>query len=121
MTEPKCNPSDHESTGSSGQNESGGEETEPKLSRRQMRALPIVAAAPNLTQAAQEAGIGEATLRRWHRDEHFRAEMAHLTHEIAETTRQRLRDVISPRESQEIPEQRPLQRTGPSNDVICAT
>ena len=94
MTDPESNPPDHESTDSTGQNESGGEETEPKLSRKQMLALPILAAAPNLTQAAKEAGISEATLRRWRRDEHFRAEMDRLTHEIAETTRQGLNDLM---------------------------
>ena len=52
MTDPDSNPPDHEPTDSDGQNEPGGEETEPKLSRRQMLALPILAAAPNLTQAS---------------------------------------------------------------------
>ena len=48
MTSPEGKPLDNESR-------------EPKLSRRQMLALPIIAAAPNLTQAAQG---------RWHQQGH---------------------------------------------------
>ena len=44
------------------------EETGPKLSRRQIIALPILAAAPNLTEGSREAGISDATLRRWCRN-----------------------------------------------------
>ena len=58
-----------------------------------MLALPTIAASPNLTQAAKEAGINEATLRHWRLDEHFRAELNRLTAEIAETTRQGLMDI----------------------------
>ncbi len=68
--------------------------TEPSLSRRQILALPILAAAPNLTQGAKDACIGEATLRRWRRDKHFRAEMDRLTNEIAETTKQAMKDIV---------------------------
>ena len=71
------------------------DETELKLSHRQTLALPILAAAPNLTEGAKEAGISEATLRRWRQDEHFRTEMDRLTHEIAETTRQGLKDLVT--------------------------
>ncbi len=72
----------------------GGETTKPQLSRRQTLALPILAAAPNLTEGAKEAGINETTLRRWCRDKHFRAEMDRLTHEIAETTREGLNELL---------------------------
>ena len=59
-----------------------------------MLALPIIAAAPNLTQAAKDAGISKSTLLRWRRDENFRTEMDRVTHEIAETTRGGLMDLI---------------------------
>ncbi len=71
-----------------------GGETGPQLSHRQILALPILAAAPNLTEGAKEVGISEATLRRWRQDEHFRAEMDRLTHEIAETTREATKDIV---------------------------
>ena len=84
-------PLHHETT-----NPAEQEEREPqqvKLSPKQMLALPIIAASPNLTQGARDAGISGSTLRRWRRDEHFRAEMDRLTAEIAETTRQGLKDI----------------------------
>ena len=78
-------PNDHNQPG---QNEA------PRLTRRQVLALPTLAVAPNLTQAARDAGISESTLRRWLQEEHFRAELDRLTHEIAETTRQGLKDLM---------------------------
>ena len=69
-------------------------ELKPKLSHRQILALPVIAAAPNLTEAAKDAGISEATLRRWRQDAHFNAELDRLTAEIAETTRQGLTDIV---------------------------
>ena len=93
MTEPEGTPINHHPTGLAGQEEAAKEGTGQELSRRQMLALPIIAASPNLTQAAQEASISESTLRRWRRDEHFRAELDRLTAEIAETTRQGLKDL----------------------------
>ena len=93
MTDPEYNHLDHDFTDSTVQNESQLKETEPKLSRRQALALPIIAAAPNLTEAAKDAGISEKTLRRWRQDEHFRSELDRLTAEIAETTRQGLMDI----------------------------
>ena len=84
-------PLHHETT-----NPAEQEEREPqqvKLSPKQMLALPIIAASPNLTQGARDAGISGSTLRRWRRDEHFRAELDRLTAEIAETTRQGLKDI----------------------------
>ena len=63
------------------------------LSRRQILALPILAAAPNMTLAAQEAGISESTLYRWLQDENFRAELRRLTVEAAERTHQELQNL----------------------------
>ena len=90
MTDPDGEPLARDTPDSTDQ-----ETTRAKLSRRQMLALPILASAPNLTEAAKEAGISEATLRRWRRDEHFRAEMDRLTHEIAETTHRGLKDLLT--------------------------
>ncbi len=94
MTDPGSSPLDNKSTDPTKLNESDREETKPKLSRRQMLALPIIAAAPNLTQAAKDAGISRSTLKRRRRDENFQTEMDRVTHEMAETTRGSLRDLI---------------------------
>ena len=77
-----------------GTNPLGDKSTEPQLSRRQMLALPIIAVAPNLIQAARDAGISRATLQRWRQDENFQAELDRMTHEIAETTRNGLQNLI---------------------------
>ena len=61
-----------------------------QLTRRQMLALPILAAAPSMTQAAREAGISESTLYRWRQNEHFRKELQRLTAETADLTRQEM-------------------------------
>ena len=94
MTNPESNPQGEEPTEPNRLNEAGREATEPRLSRRQMLALPIIAAASNLTQAARDANISRATLLRWRQDENFRTEMDRMTHEIAETTREGLRNLI---------------------------
>ena len=94
MTSPESNPPDDIAAKPERLNESGSEGTEPKLSRRQMLALPIIAAAPNLTQAAKDAGIGRSTLQRWRQDENFRTAMDRITKEIAETTREGLGNLI---------------------------
>ena len=61
------------------------------LSSRQILALPILAASPNMQQAARDAGIGQSTLYRWLRDENFCQELKRLTVEVAELTRSELR------------------------------
>ena len=85
MTDATTGPEEHEPP---------RDETGPKLSRRQIMALPILAAAPNLTEGAKEAGISDATLYRWRQNAHFRAEMDRMTHEIAETTREGLNELL---------------------------
>ena len=69
------------------------------LTRRQILALPILAAAPTMTQAARDAGISESTFYRWRQDEHFRNELQRLTVETADLTRQEL-ETLSRQSSQ---------------------
>ena len=70
--------------------DNGASIKQPQLTRRQILALPILAAAPNMTQAAREAGISESTLYRWRQNEHFRNELQRLTAETADLTRQEM-------------------------------
>ena len=64
-----------------------------RLTRRQILALPILAAAPNMTQAARDAGISESTLYRWLQDEKFRDALRRLTAEAAERIHQELQSL----------------------------
>ena len=57
------------------------------LTPRQLIALPIVANAPNLRQAARDAGIARATLYRWLDDPNFRDELDRLSAEAASLAR----------------------------------
>ena len=87
------NPPDHEPPGITEGDESGQNGTNLQLSHlssRQVHALPILAAAPNMRQAAREAGISERTLYRWLRNEYFRTELKRLTAEDAELIRREI-------------------------------
>lgn len=64
-----------------------------QLSYRQIRALPILAAAPNLTHAARAAGIGYSTLYRWLKNENFRLELDRLTSKFADLTWQEMQSL----------------------------
>ena len=73
--------------------EPGKKGKEPQLSARQTLALPILAVAPNMRLAAKNAGISPATLYRWLKNDHFRAELNRLTSEAADFTRQEFQDL----------------------------
>ena len=93
MSASPSNPPDHDpiapnEMGGLGQNKIDLQVSQ--LSSRQILALPILAAAPNMQQAARDAGIGQSTLYRWLRDENFRQELKRLTVEVAELTRSEL-------------------------------
>ena len=93
MCAASCNPLGHESPDPAQKREPAENGTDIKLShltRRQVLALPILAASPNMSQAARDAGISDSTLYRWRRDEHFWNELQRLTAEIADLTRQEL-------------------------------
>ena len=88
-----CNPPDQEPTGNAERPQLAENRVNIKhsqLTRRQILALPILAAAANLTQAARDAGISESTLYRWRQNEHFRNELQRLTAETADLTRQEM-------------------------------
>ena len=57
------------------------------LTPRQLIALPIVAAAPNLRRAARDAGVARATLYRWLDEVDFREELETLSAEAASLAR----------------------------------
>ena len=63
------------------------------LSRRKADALPHVAAAPTLKQAARDAGVSYATLRRWMDDADFRAELERVREAAAAIMRAKLQDL----------------------------
>ena len=64
MCAASCNPQGHEPPGHAERSElaeNGANTKQSQLTRRQILALPILAAAPNMTQAARDAGISEST------------------------------------------------------------
>lgn len=53
------------------------------LNSRQQGALPVIAAAPTIAQAARDCRLSESTLRRWLRDPAFAGELDLLRQEYA--------------------------------------
>ena len=70
--------------------DNGASVKQSQFTRRQTLALPILATAPSMSQAARDAGISESTLYRWRQNEHFRKELQRLTAETADLTRQEM-------------------------------
>jgi hypothetical protein len=56
-----------------------------KRSRKREQALAALLANPTVAEAAQAAGVGESTLRRWLADPAFRAEYRDLRRQVLET------------------------------------
>ena len=63
------------------------------LSRRKADALPHVAVAPTLKQAARNAGVSYATLRRWMDDADFRAELERVKEAASALMRAKLQEL----------------------------
>ena len=72
----------------------GGENEKSRLSFRQQSALPAIAAAPSIAQAARDSGVSETTLRRWLHEKDFREELINLRQESAELARQELQGLM---------------------------
>ena len=64
------------------------------LAFRQQAALPVIALAPSIAQAARDSGIAESTLRRWLQDPRFREELSQLRQESAELARQEFQGLL---------------------------
>ena len=64
------------------------------LTYRQQAALPIVALAPTIAQAARSAGIGESTLRRWLSDPAFSHHLDRLRQEVAHLASKELQSLM---------------------------
>ncbi len=64
------------------------------LTAAQRKALPIVAACPNISEAAREAGIGRATLHRWLRRSDFTTELTRHRQILADTALEAIRTHI---------------------------
>ena len=54
-----------------------------RLTRRQQAALPTVALAPSITQAATDSGVSQRTLYRWFQDPDFREAVSNFLQECA--------------------------------------
>ena len=56
---------------------------EPKLSRRQLRAIPFLVSSPTYTQGCEKAKINKTTLYKWLKAPDFKAELDRQRDEIA--------------------------------------
>ena len=66
------------------------------FSARRLQALPIIAAAPTLAQAARSSGIGQDAPYRWLQDRRFRHELTRLRPETADLARYELQGLMLP-------------------------
>ena len=64
------------------------------LTSRQQGALPVIAAAPTIAQAARDCRVSESTLRRWLRDPAFAEELDLLREEYSEQVSQQCLGLI---------------------------
>ena len=64
------------------------------LTSRQQGALPVIAAAPTIAQAARDCRLSESTLRRWLRDPAFAEELDLLRQEYAHQVSQQCLGLI---------------------------
>ena len=64
------------------------------LTFRQQAALPAVAMAPTLSQAARDSGVGLSTLRRWLQEPEFRQQLANFRQESADLARQQAQAIL---------------------------
>ncbi|MYC36036.1 MAG: hypothetical protein F4X66_03875 [Chloroflexi bacterium] len=54
-----------------------------RLTRRQQAALPVVAVAPTIAQAATDSGVSQRTLYRWFKNPDFRDAVSSFLHECS--------------------------------------
>ncbi len=57
----------------------------PKLSRRQLKAIPFLVSSPTYTQGCEQAKINKTTLYKWLKNTEFKAELDRQRSEIVET------------------------------------
>lgn len=75
-----------DTTGSGTGSDSGGHPSppSPKLTPRQMLAIPYIVSAPSISEAARAARIGRTTIVRWMHDPDFRDEVEQARRAVAE-------------------------------------
>ena len=71
----------------------GPQNKKPDLTTRQRIALPILASAPSVAEAARLSKVGRRTLHRWLQDDDFRDELAQLHRQSAELVRTQLQNL----------------------------
>ena len=72
-----------------------GPDRETHLTFRQQSAIPTIAAAPSITQAARDSGVGESTIRRWLEDEDFREELTRVRQDQADFASKELQGLLT--------------------------
>ena len=74
--------------------QNGRETGKSSLTARQKKALPILASASSIADAARLSDVGRRTLHRWLDDPNFRDELAGLHKEAADLARSQLQGVM---------------------------
>jgi AcrR family transcriptional regulator len=59
-------------------------EDKPKLSRRQLKAIPFLVGSPTYTQGCEKAKVNKATIYKWLKNSDFKAELDRQRSEIVE-------------------------------------
>ena len=70
--------------------QNGSKNKKPGIQVRQKEAIPILASAASITEAARLSNISRRTLTRWLEDEDFRSQVAQYQQQAAELARLRL-------------------------------
>ena len=74
--------------------QNGSKTEKSSLTSRQNRALPVLASASSIAEAARLSDVGRRTLHRWLDDPDFRDELARLHKEAADLARGQLQGVM---------------------------
>ncbi len=96
-------------------------ESNTKLRRSQLQALPILATSPNYTQAARTLGVSTERIYAWLKDAEFKRELDKLRNEIVEDSVAKMKGYTSKAVDtlgSLLDESNPSIRRGVANDLL---
>ena len=60
------------------------DKTEPNLTKKQLKVIPLILAAKSITEGVKKAGISKTTLYEWLKDPKFKAEVNERQQEVVD-------------------------------------